>query len=385
VRILVAPDKFKGSLTAAEAAAAVARGITRVAPAAEVDRCPVADGGEGTVEAAVSAGFTAVTARVTGPTGEPVDAVYARDDTTAVVEFAAASGLGLLPGGRPRALTASSRGTGELIAAALDAGVETVVLGIGGSATTDGGAGMVEALGARLLDDRGTPVPPGGAGLEQFARLELAGLHPRLAQARVVVACDVDNPLLGPAGAAAVYGPQKGAGPAEVARLEHALTHWDRIVSATTGRRHADTPGAGAAGGVGYAALALLGATLRPGIGLMLELVGFADRLRRADLVVTGEGSLDRQTLHGKGPAGVAAAADRAGIPTVAVAGQVRLGTAELAACHFRAAYALVDLEPDRDRCLARAGELLELAAGRLARDWVLPALGPAPVLVTDS
>lgn len=372
MRILIAPDKFKGSLTAAEVADHLAAGLARVAPHVETDACPIADGGEGTVDAAVSAGFTPVPVTVGGPTGERIAAVYARHGDTAVVELATASGLHRLPGGRLAPGTASSRGTGELLAAALDAGATTLVLGIGGSACTDGGAGMIEALGARLLDGHGRPVGPGGDGLREIAHLDLDGVHPALDTAQVVVACDVDNPLLGTRGAAAVYGPQKGATPTDVARLDEALAHWDRLVSATTGTRHADTPGAGAAGGVGYAALAVLGAELRPGIELLLELVGFEHRLARADLVVTGEGSLDAQTLHGKGPAGVAAAAARRGVPAVAVAGRVELDTDQLRQAHLRRAYALLALEPVPDRCMTRAGELLEATAARLAADWVL-------------
>ncbi|MEU7818843.1 glycerate kinase [Pseudonocardia sp. NPDC049154] len=355
--VLVAPDKFKGSLTAAEAAAHLAAGLR--AAGREVRELPVADGGEGTLEAALAAGFTRVPVTVCGPTGKPVESAVAVRDGVAVVELAAASGLALLPDG-PDPLGATSRGTGELVAAALDAGVDTIVLGVGGSACTDGGAGLLAALGARILDTAGDPVPDGGAALARAARLDLTALDPRLRTVELVLACDVDNPLLGPDGAAAVYGPQKGAGPQEVAALEAGLAHWARLVGSSP-----DVPGAGAAGGVGFAALAVLGARRRPGIEVVLELVGFAEHLAGAALVVTGEGAMDAQTLHGKAPAGVAAAARAAGVPVVAACGRCEVSAAELAAAGIREAHALVDL--DRERCLIEAGALLRRIGARLA------------------
>jgi glycerate kinase len=371
MRVVVAPDKFKGSLTAAQVAARVAAGLASAAPGAEVVQVPVADGGEGTLEAALSAGYRRVPVRAEGPTGEPVDTAYAERDGVAVVELADVSGLRRLPGGRPAARTASSFGTGQVLAAALDAGCRRVVLGIGGSACTDGGAGMVKALGGRARGTGDEEVGRGGAALAAVASLDLAGLHPALPTAEVVVASDVDNPLLGPNGAAAVYGPQKGASPAEVAELDAALARWAGAVRRATGRDLAAAPGAGAAGGVGFAALAVLGASLRPGIGLVLELVGFPAALPGAGLVITGEGSLDAQTLHGKAPAGVAAAARAAGIPAVAVAGRSLLAPADLEAAGILAAYALTDLEPDPDRCMTDAGPLLERLAAKVAHDWV--------------
>jgi glycerate kinase len=371
MRVVVAPDKFKGSLTAAQVAARVAAGLASAAPGAEVVQVPVADGGEGTLEAALSAGYRRVPVRAEGPTGEPVDTAYAERDGVAVVELADVSGLRRLPGGRPAARTASSFGTGQVLAAALDAGCRRVVLGIGGSACTDGGAGMVKALGGRARGTGDEEVGRGGAALAAVASLDLAGLHPALPTAEVVVASDVDNPLLGPNGAAAVYGPQKGASPAEVAELDAALARWAGAVRRATGRDLAAAPGAGAAGGVGFAALAVLGASLRPGIELVLELVGFPAALPGAGLVITGEGSLDAQTLHGKAPAGVAAAARAAGIPAVAVAGRSLLAPADLEAAGILAAYALTDLEPDPDRCMTDAGPLLERLAAKVAHDWV--------------
>ena len=369
MRVVVAPDKFKGSLTAAQVAARVAAGLARAAPGVDVVQVPVADGGDGTLEAALSAGYRRVEVRAEGPTGEPVDTAYAERDRVAVVELADVSGLGRLPGGRLAARTASSYGTGQVIAAALDAGCRRVVLGIGGSACTDGGAGMVQALGGRLSDARGEEVGRGGGALGAVRSLDLAGLHPALSSAEVVVASDVDNPLLGPRGAAAVYGPQKGASPADLAELDAALARWADAVRRATGLDLAGAPGAGAAGGVGFAAVAVLGATLQPGIDLILDLVGFPAALAGAGLVITGEGSLDDQTLHGKAPAGVAAAARSAGVPVVAVAGRSLLAPADLQAAGIQAAYALTDLEPDPGRCMAEAGPLLELLAARVASD----------------
>ena len=371
MRVVVAPDKFKGSLTAPQVAARVAAGLSRAAPGVEVVQVPVADGGDGTLEAALSAGFRRVPVRAEGPTGEPVDTAYAERDGVAVVELADVSGLRRLPGGRLAARAASSYGTGQVIRAALDAGCRRIVLGIGGSASTDGGAGMVQALGGRLVDTGGGEVGRGGAALVAVRSLDLAGLHPALKQAEVVVASDVDNPLLGPRGAAAVYGPQKGASPADVAELDAALARWADAVHRATGIASAETPGAGAAGGVGFAALAVLGARLQPGIDLILDLVRFREALPGARLVICGEGSLDAQTLHGKAPAGVAAAARSVGIPAVAVAGRSLLSAAELEPAGILAAYALSDLEPDPRRSMAEAGPLLERLAERVAIDWV--------------
>jgi glycerate kinase len=259
-----------------------------------------------------------------------------------------------------------------VVAAALAAGCHTVVLGIGGSASTDGGAGLLQALGARLSDTEGVELPRGGAALARLDRVDLSGLHPALATTTVVVACDVDNPLLGPHGAAAVYGPQKGADPGDVAFLDAALARWADAVEAALGTAGArDVPGAGAAGGVGYAAMTVLGGQARSGIELVLDLVGFSDHLPGARLVVTGEGSIDEQTLHGKAPAGVAAVAVVAGIPVVTVSGRVTLPAEQLHAAGIEHAYALTDIEPDVRRCLAEPGPILNKLAEILARDWL--------------
>lgn len=367
-RVLVAADKFKGSLTAVEVAERVTAGLRRVVPGVRVETLPVADGGDGTVAAAVAAGFERREARVTGPLGTPVTAAYAVRSTTAVVEMAEASGLQHLPAGEFAPLTATTYGSGELLRAALDAGARTIVFGVGGSATTDGGAGMLTALGARLLDADGKPVEPGGAALAELAEADLSGLDPRFADVDLVLASDVDNPLTGPKGAPEVYGRQKGATEDDIAVLDAALAHYASLL----GPEQARLPGAGAAGGIGYGALVALGARFRPGIEVMLDVLGFAPALARATLVVTGEGSLDEQTLHGKAPAGVAAAARAAGVEAVAVCGRLALPPEALRGAGIRRAYALTELEPDPAVCMAQAGPLLERAAESIARDFLV-------------
>ena len=379
MKIVVAPDKFKGSLPAMQVAAAIAAGLHAGRPGAEVVTIPVADGGEGTVDAAVAAGFERVPVTATGPAGDPVRASYARRGEVAVVELAGVCGLARLPGGRPAPLTASSFGAGEVLRAALEGGAQRIILGVGGSASTDGGAGLLQALGARVLDTSGEPVRPGGAGLRETAALDLTGLHRALPpaghSADIILAADVDNPLTGPDGAAEVYGPQKGASPAEVTALDAGLRRWAAVVAAAVGRDWSWTPGAGAAGGVGFAALAVLGATRRPGIELVLDLACFETALDGADLVITGEGSLDAQSLAGKAPVGVARAAARRGIAVVAVAGRSTLGEAELAAAGIAAVYPLTDLEPDLERCRAEAGRLLRRTGQMIARDRLAEAV----------
>jgi glycerate kinase len=374
-RVLIAADKFKGSLTAVEVAQRVTAGLHRVAPRVEVEALPVADGGDGTVDAAVAAGFERREVRVAGPLGDEVTAAYALRGDTAVVEMAEASGLQRLPPGVLAPLTASTYGSGELLRAALDAGARTIVFGVGGSATTDGGAGMLAALGARFLDQDGEPLPPGGGPLRELATADLSGLDPRLASVDVVLASDVDNPLTGPKGAPAVYGPQKGASPDDVAALDAALAQFAAVLEKTIGdtaAEYAVAPGAGAAGGIGYGALVGLGASFRPGIEVMLDVLGFAAALERATLVITGEGSLDEQTLHGKAPAGVAAVARAARKEVIAVSGRLALPPEALGRAGIRRAYPLTDVEPDVARCIAEAGPLLEDVGERIARDFLV-------------
>ncbi|MBA9049136.1 glycerate kinase [Streptomyces griseofuscus] len=373
-RVLIAADKFKGSLTAVQVAERVTAGLRRVVPDLVVEALPVADGGDGTVAAAVAAGFERREVRVAGPLGETVTAAFALREGTAVVEMAEASGLHRLPAGVFAPLTASTYGSGELLRAALDAGARTIVFGVGGSATTDGGAGMLAALGARFLGEDGAPVPPGGGGLAGLARADLSALDPRLSSVSLVLASDVDNPLTGPKGAPAVYGPQKGASPEDVRALDAALGHYVAVLEDSVGARaveYAAAPGAGAAGGIGYGAL-LLGARFRPGIEIMLDVLGFAPALSRASLVITGEGSLDEQTLHGKAPAGVAAAARAAGKEVVAVCGRLALEDRALRSAGISRAYPLTSVEPDVSRCIADAGPILERLAARIAEDLLV-------------
>ncbi len=367
MRLVIAPDKFKGSLEAAEVAAELAAGLAEGGLRAAVAEIPMADGGEGTVAAALSSGYRPLTATVSGPLGAPIDATIAINETTAVIEMAAASGLGVLPtddDGTPRrdALAASSRGTGELIVAALDAGCRQIVLGVGGSASTDGGAGMLVALGIRLLDSDGNPVPDGGAGLAQVATAEVDSLDPRLTDTELILAADVTNPLLGAQGAAAVFAPQKGASADDVALLEECLDTLVEALAVAVGESALETAtlaGAGAAGGVGFAAL-LLGATRRPGIEVVMDLVGLDATITGADVVITGEGSLDGQSLGGKTPLGVANRARDHQVPTVlAVCGRTTLSEAEQRAAGFDRVWALTDIEPDVERCMREAGPLL--------------------------
>ncbi|MGH3265007.1 MAG: glycerate kinase [Trebonia sp.] len=371
--MLLAPDKFKSSLSAAEVAARLSAGLVRAGFAGQIVSVPVADGGDGTVDAAVAAGFARVGVSVTGPTGRPVTASYALRDGVAVIEAAQACGLALLPAGQFAALTATTRGVGELIRAAVDRGARRIVLGVGGSATTDGGAGLLQALGARLTDADGRELPPGGAVLSRLAAVDLSGLAD-LTSVAFQLASDVDNPLLGPSGAAEVYAPQKGASPREVTELEAGLSRWADVAEAAAARcATRDAAGAGAAGGLGFAAMLFLGARMRPGIDLLLELASFDARLDGAGLVITGEGALDEQTLRGKAPLGVvrAAAAHDPGLPVIAVSGRRTLTADQLRGAGIAAAYALTDIEPDVARCIAKAGPLLEQLAERIAADWL--------------
>lgn len=369
--VVIASDKFKGSLTGAQVAQAVQDGLGHRIPELHTRVVPVADGGEGTLAAAVETGFLACELTVTGPTGEPVQGAIGLRAGIAVVELATASGLDLLPGGVKDAVGATSFGTGELINAALDSGAREIILGVGGSACTDGGAGMLQALGVRLLDADGQELPRGGGALGDLASVDLNGLDPRLTQSTVVLAADVDNPLTGPQGAAAVFGPQKGASSHDVKILDAALGHFAQVLGvATSAERmsaHAAAPGAGAAGGVGFAALAVLGATRRRGIDVVLELTGLERALEGADAVITGEGSLDEQSLEGKTPIGVANMANLHGIPVFAICGRTLLSQEELSAAGFKHVVALQDLEPDARRSMDHAADLVSQAAELLA------------------
>ena len=370
MRVLVAPQEFKGSLTAVEAASAFQQGVATVFPDAVIDSAPVADGGPGTVEAIVHAanGRTSI-ARVDGPLGAPVDAHWGRidDGRTAVIEMAASSGLTLLRTEDLDPRRASTYGTGQLIKHALDAGVERILIGVGGSATNDGGAGMAEALGAVLLDERGNRLPPGGAPLANLARIRMDGFDRRVATVEMTVLCDVQNPLLGAEGASAVYGPQKGADAACVAQLDRALANFAGILERDLNASVAEVPGAGAAGGLAAGLMACCGATLQSGFAAVSKAVNLADRVAQADLVITGEGRLDTQSAYGKSVAGVASLANAAGVPCVAVVGLIE-GAAKLPG--------LTDSEAATpsgmpvEQAMARTDELVPEAVERLLRRY---------------
>lgn len=375
MKVVIAPDSFKESLSAAEVAAAIAAGLREVWPQAELVCRPMADGGEGTLTALIAAtGGEYRETLVRDPLGEPVAAQWGwiTGSRSAVIEMAAASGLHLVPPARRDVLRACTYGTGELIRAALDAGATRIVLGFGGSATNDGGSGMLRALGARFEDAAGQPLAPGGAALAQLAHIDLSGLDPRLAQVDFEVACDVDNPLCGPRGASQVFGPQKGATPEQVRQLDAALARFADVCAQTLGRADRDLPGSGAAGGIGFAARAFLAATFRPGVELVAEVSGLEQALIGADLVITGEGRLDLQTLHGKTPMGVASIAKRHGVPVVALAGTLGAGYQQLYGHGIDAAFSLAPGPISLAEALADAPRLLRQRAADIARLWQL-------------
>jgi glycerate kinase len=374
MKVVVAPDKFKGSLSAPAVARAIARGVRSAAPNAEVDEVPMADGGEGTVDALVAA--TEGTTRevsVTGPLGAPVRARFGLlgDGRTAVMEMASASGLVLVPEGRRDPSRTTTRGTGELLLAAIDAGARRIVLGIGGSATNDGGAGLGQALGYRLLDAEGCEIGPGGGELRRLATIDDRGRDPRLNGIEIAVACDVDNPLCGPSGASAIYGPQKGATPAMVAELDRNLDHFARVVERDLGRSVRDLPGAGAAGGLGGGLAAFASGRLEPGVTLVIRALGLADRLRGADLCLTGEGALDASSAFGKTAIGVARLAHSFDCPTIALAGTIGPG-AEAVLDQGVAAYFSICKRPMAlEEAIADAERLLEEAAEQVVRAFL--------------
>ncbi len=327
--MVIAPDKFKGSVTALEAAAAMARGVARAAPEASIDQVPMADGGEGTTQALVAAtGGSIREAQVTGPMGEPVIACFGLlgDGRTAVLEMAAASGLVLVPAEKRNPLVTTTRGTGELLLAAVAAGATRVVIGIGGSATNDGGAGLGQAIGFRLLDDQGRDLDPGGGKLDRLDRIDRSGRRRELAGVEIAVACDVTNTLCGPQGASAVYGPQKGADARMVEILDQNLAHFAAVVERDLGVAIRDLPGSGAAGGLGGGLVAFAGGKLEPGIALIIDAVGLAAKLENADLCLTGEGAIDAQSAFGKTAVGVAQLARSLRCPTLALAGSIGSG-----------------------------------------------------------
>jgi glycerate 2-kinase len=383
LRIVVAPNAFKGSLSALEAAEAIGQGVRVATPAADLVLVPIADGGDGTVDALVAATQgERRTRRVRGPLGDPVDAEYGLIDgsSTAVIEMAKAAGLALLPPEKRDPRVTTTYGVGELLQHAYDGGARHFIVGIGGSATNDGGAGMAQALGYHLLDDNGHELPPGGLALKRLARIHTGGVHADWKQAEVDVACDVTNPLTGPSGASAVYGPQKGATPEMVAELDAALKHFAEVIRRDLGVDVEQLPGAGAAGGLGAGLVAFTGARLRPGAEMVMEALHMDERLEGAHLVITGEGRLDSQTARfGKGPAAVARHARNAGIPVVAIGGSIADET-ELRLL-FDGVEAIVVEPCSLDEAVAQAGPLLLGAATRLMRLLLTGGrLGAAPV-----
>lgn len=326
MKIVVAPDSFKESLSAMEVAQAIEKGFRAVFPDAQFEKIPMADGGEGTVQSLVDAtGGKIITKEVTGPLGEKVTAFFGvlGDGKTAVIEMAAASGLHLVPVEKRNPLLTTTRGTGELILAALDEGVDHLIIGIGGSATNDGGSGMAQALGARLLDKDRNEIAPGGGSLDKLANIDISELDARLQNVKIEVACDVDNPLIGQDGASHVFGPQKGATPEMVEQLDQNLAHYATILARDLGKDVAHIPGAGAAGGLGAGLLAFLDAELKSGIDIVIAATDLEEKIKDADLVITGEGKIDSQTIHGKTPIGVAKAAKKFNIPVIAICGSI--------------------------------------------------------------
>ncbi len=374
MKIVVAPNAFKGSLSAAEAADAMAGGIRSAFPDIVVEAAPLADGGDGLVAVAVDA-LKGERRRltVTGPRDTPVAAeiCYVESMRLVVVEMARASGLALLPDGLRDPSLTSTFGTGELIRAGLDLGADRVYVGLGGSATNDGGIGMAAALGVRFLDSAGTPLPGIGASLEAIADIDLSGLDPRIGRTTISAVCDVDNPLYGPRGAAFVYGPQKGASREQVIALDRGLRHLARVIEKRLGVAVADMPGAGAAGGLGAGVHAFLGAALRKGIDLVFEMVGLDEKLAGADLVLTGEGRIDSQTVSGKVPAGVGAAARTAGVPCIAIAGSIGEGRDELHACGIDALFSLCPGPLSQEEAMVDARRNLSRATEQAVRAFL--------------
>ncbi len=374
MKIVIAPDSFKESLSAYEAALAVAKGFERVFPDAVYDLVPMADGGEGTVDAMVQAtGGTSVFEQVTGPLGQPVDTKFGLmgDGTTAVIEMASASGLPLVRPDQRNPMLTTTYGTGQLIRSALDRGVKKIILGIGGSATVDGRAGAVQALGAKLLDRDGKNIVPGGRGLKSLARIDLTDLDPRIAATQILVASDVDNPLTGPKGAARVFGPQKGATQEMLTVLDENLKHYASVIRDQMGIDIENTPGAGAAGGLGAAMIAFCGAKLESGSSLVARTVGLPDRLRGASLCVTGEGRIDSQSTGGKVCYRVAEFAQKENVPTIALVGSIGAGS-EKNIPPLTAYFSIVNRPMELGDAIHLADELMTQLAEQVARTLMI-------------
>ncbi len=371
MRIVVAPDSYKGSVSAIGVANAMEKGILTVFSDAEVLKVPIADGGEGTVEALVAVtGGKMMYEDVTGPLGERVKAYWGvlGDGETAVIEMAAASGLPLVPIEKRDPRITTTYGTGELIKSVLEKGIRKIIIGIGGSATNDGGTGMVQALGAKFLDASGHELPFGGSALAKLAQIDLTGFDKRIYETEIMVACDVDNPLCGPRGASAVYGPQKGATPDMVAELDAALDVYAKVAAKATGKDMANCPGAGAAGGLGAGLLFFTNAQLRPGVDIVLEAAGFAAMVETADLVITGEGRTDFQTAYGKAPVGVAKLAKKWNVPVVCLAGGLGSGADDVLQQGIDGLMSVVPQPMTLEECMKTGETLVEEATARMCR-----------------
>ncbi|MDE0467512.1 MAG: glycerate kinase [Candidatus Poribacteria bacterium] len=371
MKIVVAPDSFKGSVSALEAACAIEQGLRRVFPDAVIEKIPMADGGEGTVQSLVDAtGGHIQTHRVVAPLENEVDAQFGilAGGETAVIEMASASGLTLVPADKRNPLRTTTYGTGQLIRAALEAGCRRLIIGIGGSATNDGGAGMAEALGVRLLDADGNRIPRAGAGLGQLASIDITSLHPAIAETETVVACDVNNPLTGPDGASHVYGPQKGATPEMIETLDGHLAHFDSVLTRTLGKSFNDVPGAGAAGGLGAGLMAFLNAELQLGVDIMIDAVNLEERVKGAFIVFTGEGQLDFQTAFGKTPVGVAKVAKAHNIPVIAIAGGIAEGAEAVYDAGIDAMLGIVQEPMSLEDAVGDASRLIADTAEQAAR-----------------
>ncbi|MEW4228557.1 glycerate kinase [Priestia megaterium] len=370
MKIVIAPDSFKESLTALHVCEAVEKGIKSHFPDAEISKVPMADGGEGTVQSLVDAtGGDIIQARVTGPLGKEVEAFYGilGDGNTAVIEMAAASGLHHVPVDKRNPLITTTRGTGELILKALNHKVKHIIIGIGGSATNDGGTGMAKALGAKLLDANGAEIKEGGGSLAQLASIDLTNLDSRLAEVKVEVACDVDNPLTGETGASAVFGPQKGATPDMVKQLDRNLAHYAAIVGKEMGIHIQSIPGAGAAGGLGGGLLAFLSAELKPGVDIVIKATQLESYIKNADLVITGEGRIDGQTIYGKTPIGVAKTAKKHSVPVIAIAGSIGAGSEAVYEHGISALFSVVPGAVSLQEALEKADENIERTAKNVA------------------
>lgn len=375
MKIIIAPDSYKESLTAMEVATAIENGFRQVMPNAEYIKLPMADGGEGTVQSLVDASSgRIIECTVTGPLGEQVNGFFGLmgDGKTAIIEMAAASGLHLVSPEQRNPMLTTSFGTGELILAALDKGVEHIIVGIGGSATNDGGIGMAQALGVRLLDENNKSINYGGGALARLHHIDISDIDPRLAKLKLEVACDVDNPLCGEKGASQVFGPQKGATPEMVVQLNNNLAYYAEIIKRDLGTDVKDIAGAGAAGGMGAALLGLFNAQLRPGIEIVMDAVNLADVLKDADLVITGEGRIDSQTIHGKTPIGVARTAKRFNKPVIGIAGCLSYDCDVVHEHGIDAVFSVVPRSVSLAEALAEAAINVELTARNVAAIYIL-------------